>query len=149
MEAKLLVEFKLAVKRRKQVRQCGEHERVATLYCTHTCPPHFLSSPAIVVRYSCRSCLSSFLSGHHNLDLGERVRFRIQRQKNQARNLQDPEHCRQTYVDIREHTRELCGRLAAAPEGKGPVCSCPHLAHIAVTLIISNRRFSLLDPDIP
>ena len=54
-----------------------------------------------------------------------------------------------TYVDIREHTKELCGRPAAALEGKGLVRSCPHLSHTVVTSITSSGRFSLLGPDIP
>ena len=55
----------------------------------------------------------------------------------------------QTYVDIREQTRELCGRPAAALGGRGLVRSCPHLAHIVVILIVSSGKFSLPDPDIP
>jgi hypothetical protein len=34
----------------------------------------------------------------------------------------------QTYVDIREHTKELCCRPAAASRGKGLVGSCLRLA---------------------
>lgn len=60
--------------------------------------------PAGKMSYSgCRSCLqvSSLLSGHHDLELSERVRFRVQKRKNQARDLQDPERCRQ---NVRRHT---------------------------------------------
>ena len=55
----------------------------------------------------------------------------------------------QTYVDIREHTRELCGRPATALEGKGLVGSCPCLARIFVILIIFSGKFCLPGPDIP
>jgi len=35
----------------------------------------------------------------------------------------------QTYVDMREHSRELCCRPDTRLEGKGLVGSCPHLTH--------------------
>ena len=54
----------------------------------------------------------------------------------------------QTYVDIREHTKELCGRPAAALEGKGLVRFCPYLTHTVVIPVISSGKFSLLGPDI-
>ena len=38
----------------------------------------------------------------------------------------------QTYVDIREHTRELCCRPATVLEGNKLVGSYPRLAHIVV-----------------
>ena len=40
----------------------------------------------------------------------------------------------QTYVDIREHSRELCGRPATVLEGKGLVGSCPYLALTILSL---------------
>ena len=40
----------------------------------------------------------------------------------------------QTYVDIREHTRELCGRPATVLEGKGLVSSCLYLAPTILSL---------------
>ena len=55
----------------------------------------------------------------------------------------------QTYVDTREHTRELCGRPAAALEGKGLVGFCPRLAHIVMILIIFSGKSCLQGPDIP
>lgn len=55
----------------------------------------------------------------------------------------------QTYVDIQEHTRELCGRPATALEGKGLVGFCPRLARIFVILIIFSGKFCLPGPDIP
>ena len=48
----------------------------------------------------------------------------------------------QTYVDIREHTRELCCRPAAVLEGNGLVSPCPHLAHAVVIVIIFSGKFS-------
>jgi len=41
----------------------------------------------------------------------------------------------QTYVDIREHVRELCGRPATVLEGNGLVGSRPHLTPITVVMI--------------
>ena len=55
----------------------------------------------------------------------------------------------QTYVDIRDHNRELCGRPVTTLEGKGLVGSCPHLVHIVVIPVISSGKSSLLGPDIP
>jgi len=43
----------------------------------------------------------------------------------------------QTYVDIREHVRELCCRPAAVLEGNGLVGSRPHPTPIAVFMITS------------
>ena len=40
----------------------------------------------------------------------------------------------QTYVDIREHSRELCGRPATVLEGKGLVGSCLYLALTILSL---------------
>ena len=40
----------------------------------------------------------------------------------------------QTYVDIREHTRELCGRPTTVLEGKGPVSSRPNLFSIVIII---------------
>ena len=55
----------------------------------------------------------------------------------------------QTYVDIQEHSRELCGRPTTALEGKGLVRSRSHSAHIVVTPIISSGKSSLPALDIP
>ena len=43
----------------------------------------------------------------------------------------------QTYVDIREHARELCCRPATVLEGKGLVGLLPRLSPIAVVMITS------------
>jgi hypothetical protein len=55
----------------------------------------------------------------------------------------------QTYVDIREHTKELCGRPATLLEGKGLVGSCFRLAAVVAPMSIFSGKSSLLDPDIP
>jgi len=56
----------------------------------------------------------------------------------------------QTYVDIREHTRELCGRPATVLEGNGLVGSRPRLTPKAVVLTtIFSGKFSLPGQDIP
>ena len=54
----------------------------------------------------------------------------------------------QTYVDIREHTRELCCRPATLLEGKGLVGLYPALVHIPVVTGISSGKFSLWVLDI-
>ena len=55
----------------------------------------------------------------------------------------------QTYVDIQEYTRELCGRPAAALEEKGLVGFCPYFAHIVAAPIVSSGKFSPPVLDIP
>ena len=56
----------------------------------------------------------------------------------------------QTYVDIREHTKELCCRPATVLEdGKGLVGSCPHLNPIFSVIVIISGRSSLWVLDIP
>jgi hypothetical protein len=55
----------------------------------------------------------------------------------------------QTYVDIRDHTKELCGRPATVLEGKGLVGSCFRLAPIIAPMDVFSGKFSLWDPDIP
>ena len=55
----------------------------------------------------------------------------------------------QTYVDVREHTRELCCRPAAVLEGNGLVSPCPHLAHIVIIMITFSEKFFLWVPGIP
>ena len=48
----------------------------------------------------------------------------------------------QTYVDIREHAKELCCRPATVLEGKGLVGSCPHLTPIVLSLpSVGNSSF--------
>ena len=54
----------------------------------------------------------------------------------------------QTYVDIREHTRELCCRPATFLEGKGLVGSCPCLTRMTVLTVTFSGKFSLQGPDI-
>ena len=49
----------------------------------------------------------------------------------------------QTYVDIREHNKELCARPGALLEGKGLVGPCLSLTPIVVLMIISSGKFSL------
>ena len=48
----------------------------------------------------------------------------------------------QTYVDIREDSRELCCRPATALEGKGLVCLCPRLTLVVVFTITFSGKFS-------
>jgi hypothetical protein len=55
----------------------------------------------------------------------------------------------QTYVDIREHNRELCCRPTTVLEGKGLVGSYLRLAPIIVAMTILSGKFSLRDLDIP
>ena len=55
----------------------------------------------------------------------------------------------QTYVDIREHSRELCGRPTTVLEGKGLVGSYLRLAPIIIAMTILSGRFALWDLDIP
>jgi hypothetical protein len=55
----------------------------------------------------------------------------------------------QTYVDIREHAKELCGRPATLLEGKGLVRSCPHLTQKAVVTVIFSGKYFLPVLDIP
>jgi hypothetical protein len=54
----------------------------------------------------------------------------------------------QTYVDIREHNKELCGRPATVLEGKGLV-GLSLFGSIVVAMIISSGKFSLWNLDIP
>ena len=49
----------------------------------------------------------------------------------------------QTYVDIREHNRELCGRPTTVLEGKGLVGSYLRLAPIVVVMTILSGKFTL------
>ena len=55
----------------------------------------------------------------------------------------------QTYVDLREYTRELCCRPATALEGGGLVGSCPRLVHIVVIVTIFSGKSTLWVLDIP
>ena len=54
----------------------------------------------------------------------------------------------QTYVDIQEHTRELCCRPATVLEENGLVSSRPRLAHIVVIETIFSGKFTLWVPGI-
>jgi len=54
----------------------------------------------------------------------------------------------QTYVDIQEHTRELCCRPAAVIEGNGLVSLHLHLAHIVVVVMIFSGKSTLWVLDI-
>ena len=54
----------------------------------------------------------------------------------------------QTYVDTREHTRELCCRPVTVLEGRGLVSSCPHLRAFCRLIVTFSGKFSLLVPDI-
>ena len=53
----------------------------------------------------------------------------------------------QTYVDIRENTRELCHLPAVVLEGNGLVGSRPRLAHIVEIVTIFSGKFTLWIPD--
>ena len=55
----------------------------------------------------------------------------------------------QTYVDIREHAMELCGRPVTVLEGKGSVSSHPNFAPIIVVIIAFSGKSSLRVLDIP
>jgi len=55
----------------------------------------------------------------------------------------------QTYVDIREHTRELCGRPATLLEGKGLVGSHPCLTQKTVVMVIFSGKYFFPVPDTP
>jgi hypothetical protein len=55
----------------------------------------------------------------------------------------------QTYLDIREHTKELCCRPVTVLEGKGLVGSSPHLIPVAIVIVTFSGKFSLRVPDIP
>jgi len=55
----------------------------------------------------------------------------------------------QTYVDIREHTRELCGRPATLLEGRGLVGWCPCLTQKTVVMAIFSGKYFLPVPDTP
>jgi len=55
----------------------------------------------------------------------------------------------QTYVDIQENTRELCGRPATLLEGKGLVGSRPCLTCKTVVMAIFSGKYFLSVPDTP
>lgn len=55
----------------------------------------------------------------------------------------------QTYVDIREHNKELCCRPITVLEGKGLVGTCPNLTPIVVVIIDFSGKSSLRVLDIP
>ena len=55
----------------------------------------------------------------------------------------------QTYVDIREHTKELCGRPVTVLEGKGLVGSRLHLVPTIIPMISFSGKSALQDLDIP
>ena len=54
-----------------------------------------------------------------------------------------------TYVDIREHAKELCGRPDAVLKGKGLVSLRLRLAPTVTLTTIFSGKFSLWDLDIP
>jgi hypothetical protein len=55
----------------------------------------------------------------------------------------------QTYVDVREHSKQLCGRPATLLEGKGLVGSCSHFTQKTVVTVVFSGKYFLPVPDTP
>ena len=134
-------EIKVMVSRSSsQVRKRGEHEQVTVLACDYRLHLHVFATLSRLSFVPPRAhSLCSHTMGVTSTNDATSI-FKDGKLKSGIYKIQNI--VSQTYVDIREHNKELCGRPATVLEGKGLVGSCPHSTPIVLSLpSVGNSSF--------